>query len=168
MATVTIHQWPDLDAGLRELRRVSRGPVVILTFDGPAMHEFWLDDYVPEVIAAEARRVPRARPRGGRPRRRRSRVTEVPIPVDCVDGFVEAYYARPEALLDPIVPPLSPAARPSAATGSVWASTATAVVAARAASRRALDARSSPGAALEAWPRHGASPRLRMTQLATA
>jgi SAM-dependent methyltransferase len=30
-------------------------------------------------------------------------VTEVPIPIDCVDGFVEAFYARPEALLDPVV-----------------------------------------------------------------
>jgi hypothetical protein len=30
-------------------------------------------------------------------------VTEVPIPIDCVDGFVEAFYARPEALLDPSV-----------------------------------------------------------------
>ena len=28
-------------------------------------------------------------------------MTKVPIPFDCVDGFVEAYYARPEALLDP-------------------------------------------------------------------
>src|SRR4051794_26583567 len=28
MATVTVHQWPDLAAGLREMRRVARGPVV--------------------------------------------------------------------------------------------------------------------------------------------
>ena len=27
----------------------------------------------------------------------------VPIPADCVDGFGEAYYARPEAFLDPDV-----------------------------------------------------------------
>lgn len=31
MATVTVHQWSDLDQGLRELRRVTRGPIVILT-----------------------------------------------------------------------------------------------------------------------------------------
>ena len=30
-------------------------------------------------------------------------ITPVPIPNDCVDGFVEAYYARPEAFLDPSV-----------------------------------------------------------------
>ena len=52
MATVTIHQWPDLERGLGELRRVARGPVVILTFDGPAIADFWLNDYVPEVLAA--------------------------------------------------------------------------------------------------------------------
>src|SRR6185437_13594024 len=33
MAMATIHQWRGLDWGLRELRRVSRGPVVILSFD---------------------------------------------------------------------------------------------------------------------------------------
>ena len=102
MATVTIHQWPDLDRGLRELRRVARGPVVILTFDGPTMHDFWLDEYVPEVFASESRAIPaleRVRAILGR----RVDITEVPIPIDCVDGFVEAYYGRPEALLDPAV-----------------------------------------------------------------
>jgi hypothetical protein len=33
----------------------------------------------------------------------RGRVHEVPVPVDCVDGFTEAYYARPEAFLSPEV-----------------------------------------------------------------
>jgi len=102
MATVTIHQWPDLERGLRELRRVARGPVVILTFDGPSMHDFWLEDYVPEVFASEHARDPGldrvAAVLGGE-----VSVTKVPIPIDCVDGFVEAYYARPEALLDPAV-----------------------------------------------------------------
>jgi hypothetical protein len=30
-------------------------------------------------------------------------VAPVPIPIDCVDGFSEAYYARPEQFLDPAV-----------------------------------------------------------------
>ncbi|HEY4376641.1 MAG TPA: methyltransferase domain-containing protein, partial [Acidimicrobiales bacterium] len=34
MAMITIHQWPDPMQGVREMRRVARGPVVILTFDG--------------------------------------------------------------------------------------------------------------------------------------
>lgn len=37
MATVTVHQGSDTEQGLRELRRVSHGPVVILTFDGDAL-----------------------------------------------------------------------------------------------------------------------------------
>src|SRR4051794_19484486 len=42
MAMVTVHQWPDLDGGLRELRRVSRGPVVMLTFDPDSLDRLWL------------------------------------------------------------------------------------------------------------------------------
>jgi SAM-dependent methyltransferase len=102
MASVTVHQWPDADQGLRELRRVSRGPVVILTFDGDALKKFWLAEYAPELIAAERLRFP-AISRiqavlGGI-----SVVTAVPVPIDCVDGFTEAYYARPEQFLDPAV-----------------------------------------------------------------
>ena len=31
MTTFSVHQWPDLHAGLAEMRRVTRGPVLILT-----------------------------------------------------------------------------------------------------------------------------------------
>jgi SAM-dependent methyltransferase len=102
MAMATIHQWPELERGLRELRRVARGPVVILTWEGPAMRDFWLADHLPELLASESARVPDvarvAAALGGD-------VAEIalPIPRDCVDGFIEAYYARPEALLDPAV-----------------------------------------------------------------
>ncbi len=99
MAMVTLHQWRHLDRGLREVRRVSRDRVVILTFDGDALDRFWLAGYVPELIEAERRRYP-AIDRicallGGR-----SVVTPVPIPIDCTDGFTEAYYGRPELFLD--------------------------------------------------------------------
>jgi ubiquinone/menaquinone biosynthesis C-methylase UbiE len=102
MATVTIHQWADTDKGLRELRRVSRGPVVILTFDGDALETLWLGDYVPELFDAERRRYPKIdhvqQVLGGT-----SVVTAMPVPIDCVDGFTEAYYARPERFLDQAV-----------------------------------------------------------------
>lgn len=98
MATITIHQWSDLDAGLRELRRVARGPVAILTFDADALLDFWLNDYVPEVIATERKRFPAVDHvvgvLGGA-----VDVLDVPVPIDCTDGFGEAYYARPEAFL---------------------------------------------------------------------
>lgn len=99
MATVTVHQWRDLDRGLHEMRRVTRGPVVILTFDGDALASFWLAEYAPELIAAERARYPAIAHLqdvlGGT-----STVSEIPIPIDCVDGFGEAFYARPESFLD--------------------------------------------------------------------
>ena len=102
MAALTIHHWPDLARGLAELRRVSRGPVVILTFDPAALGELWLARYFPEVIALEQRRFPAlerlADLLGGE-----VSVKPVPVARECPDGFGEAYYARPEALLEPDV-----------------------------------------------------------------
>lgn len=100
MASFTIHQWRDAKAGLRELRRVTRGPVVLLTCDPRKVRSFWLNHYAPEVLAVEARRYPSietvaagfATP---------VEVVPVPIPLHCRDGFNEAYYGRPEMLLDP-------------------------------------------------------------------
>jgi SAM-dependent methyltransferase len=102
MAMVTIHQWTDTDKGLREMRRVSRGPVVILTADGAALGEFWLAHYAPELFAVEQRRFPTVEHicavLGGT-----STAASIPIPIDCVDGLGEAYYARPESFLEPAV-----------------------------------------------------------------
>jgi SAM-dependent methyltransferase len=102
MATITIHQWPDLGAGLREMRRVARGPVVILTFDPAAITDLWLADYVPSVLHAEARRQPDlsrvAAQLGGS-----VTIEPVDVPLDCTDGFIQAYYGRPEALTDPAI-----------------------------------------------------------------
>jgi SAM-dependent methyltransferase len=102
MAMITVHQWPDLERGLAELRRVTRGPVVVLTFDPDALLDFWLAEYVPELLEAERPRMPAiariAAGLGGT-----VDVLAPPIPQDCVDGFIEAYYARPEAFLDPAV-----------------------------------------------------------------
>jgi len=100
MSTFSVHQWVRLDDGLREMRRATRGPVVILSCDPALVQKFWLNDYAPEVLSAEARRYPAlahmADVLGGR-----SVILPVPIPLLCVDGFNEAYYGRPEGLLDP-------------------------------------------------------------------
>jgi hypothetical protein len=99
MATFTVHQWSDLRAGLAEMRRVTCGPVVILTCDPDALGRFWLHEYAPEVTRVEAGRYPPiasvAAALSGR-----TEVLHVPIPIDCRDGFNEAYYGRPELLLD--------------------------------------------------------------------
>jgi SAM-dependent methyltransferase len=100
MTTFSVHQWSDLRAGLREVRRVTRGPVVILTCDPGLLRKFWLNEYAPEVIDTEAVRYPSIEALAGGlggP----VATTLVPVPLECTDGFNEAYYGRPEALLDP-------------------------------------------------------------------
>jgi SAM-dependent methyltransferase len=100
MAIVTVHQWSDLEKGLGEMRRVTRGPVVLLVADPARMADYWLNDYMPEVRAVEARRFPPV-PRLAAALGPAVHVEPVPIPLDCRDGFNEAYYGRPEALLNP-------------------------------------------------------------------
>ncbi len=99
-AIFTVHQWTDLRAGLREMRRVTRGPVVIMSCDPNLVRRFWLHDYAPGVLDADARRYPTfgamAAILGGW-----GETVSVPIPFACRDGFNEAYYGRPERLLDP-------------------------------------------------------------------
>ena len=101
MACVTIHHWEPPAAGLRELRRVARGPVVVFTFDLDHLPG-WQQDYLAAGLEIERPRFPAiadvAAALGGR-----TRVEHVPTPGDCVDGFFEAFWRRPEALLDPSV-----------------------------------------------------------------
>jgi SAM-dependent methyltransferase len=101
MACVTIHHWEPPHAGLAELRRVARGPVVVFTFELDHLPA-WQDEYVGEALALDRPRFPTieevAAALGGR-----TRVERIATPGDCTDGFVEAFWRRPEALLDPEV-----------------------------------------------------------------
>jgi SAM-dependent methyltransferase len=97
MAILTIHHWPDKEAGLREMRRVTRGPIVLLTFD--PSHRPWLTDYVPELAALDETQMPILSDyeRWLGP----VQITPVLVPHDCSDGFLYAYWRRPAAYLDP-------------------------------------------------------------------
>ena len=99
MAILTIHHWPDKRAGLGEMRRVTRGPILLLTFD-PAQRP-WLTDYLPELAALDEKQMPSMADyeRWLGP----VRVTPVPVPHDCSDGFLYAWWRRPEAYLDPFI-----------------------------------------------------------------
>ena len=98
MAVLTVHHWPDRAQGLRELRRVARGRVVVLNHD-PLATPFWLvDDYFPEVREID---------RAIFPAREEFEAAlgpcafiPVPVPADCTDGFLGAYWRRPHAYLD--------------------------------------------------------------------
>ena len=102
MASITIHQWPRLEAGLAEMRRVTRGPVVILTFAPEVPEPWWQPEYVPELFEVEARRMPAlgrvAHALGGE-----VDIRTIPVPADSIDGFGQAFFARPERTLDPRV-----------------------------------------------------------------
>jgi hypothetical protein len=84
------------------VRRVTRGPVVVMTFDPAELGRLWLMEYAPELEAVEARRYPPIA-RIAAALGPGAAVEPVPIPRDCVDGFSEAFYARPEAFLEPAV-----------------------------------------------------------------
>jgi SAM-dependent methyltransferase len=101
MTVLSLHHWPDWRAGVAELRRVARHRVVVLTWDKHA-GGFWLtNEYFDWLAEWDARRFPAmdelvAELPG-------ATVTPVPIPGDCSDGILGAYYGRPEAYLDPDV-----------------------------------------------------------------
>jgi SAM-dependent methyltransferase len=101
MACITIHHWEPRAQGLAELRRVARGPVVVLTFDLDAMPA-WQLDLLGEALETDRPRIGRitdvAAELGGH-----TRIERIPTPADCTDGFIEAYWDRPEAMLDPAV-----------------------------------------------------------------
>ncbi len=101
MAAMTIHHWRSPEVGLAELRRVARGPVVVFTLELEAWPA-WQKEYLREGAELDQRRFPTidhiAAALGGR-----TRVEEIPTPADCSDGFIEAFWNRPEALLDPDV-----------------------------------------------------------------
>ena len=101
MACVTIHHWDSAAKGLAELRRVARDTVIVFTFELEALPA-WQHDYLAELLVAEGPRFPAldtiAGTLGGR-----TRAERIATPKDCVDGFFEAFWSRPEALLDPAV-----------------------------------------------------------------
>lgn len=98
LAILTVHHWPDRARGLAELGRVARGRAVIVTWD-PATSGFWLvEEYFPEIVELDRPIFPTLEQLG------RAlgpiEVRTLPIPHDCVDGFLGAYWRRPRAYLD--------------------------------------------------------------------
>lgn len=97
LAVLTMHHWPDPWRGLAELRRVARLRVVVLTCD-PSIAPFWLYDYFPELLTIDRHILPPLSV--WRRQVPALQVVGVPIPHDCSDGFLGAYWRRPEAYLE--------------------------------------------------------------------
>ncbi len=102
LACLTIHHWTDVAAGLAEMRRVARKRVVLFTWDPEFRLNFWLTrDYFPAIAKLDRPRFPTL------PQLQswlgRAEVQAVPIPADCEDAFIGAFWKRPAAFLDPAV-----------------------------------------------------------------
>jgi SAM-dependent methyltransferase len=80
MAVLTIHHWQDLEKGLLELRRVTGHRIVIVTWEADRQ-VFPTLPQIGRVLGAIT-------------------VSELPIPHDCSDGFLGAYWRRPDAYLN--------------------------------------------------------------------
>jgi SAM-dependent methyltransferase len=98
LAILTMHHWPDQARGLDELGRVTRSHIVLVTWD-PDSTGFWLvEDYFPEIVEIDRQIFPSIealhRALGD------VEVYPLMIPHDCLDGFLGAYWRRPQAYLE--------------------------------------------------------------------
>lgn len=101
LGVLTVHHWKDHEKGFSECARVARSRVVFLTVDFGVGAQYWIFDYFPELIRADRQIFP------GIDRFADSfdsvEIIPIPIPADCRDGFLGAYWKRPQAFLDPLV-----------------------------------------------------------------
>ena len=97
LALMTVHHWSDQRTGLREMARVAKRSV-IFTWDNDHLGMWLTRDYFPSILEDGRAICPPLnmfRDIFGR-----VTVMPVPIPHDCSDGFLQAYWRRPHAYLD--------------------------------------------------------------------
>jgi SAM-dependent methyltransferase len=99
MAVLSDHHWEDRAGGLRELRRVASRRAVVFTWDQAYVDAFWLTrDYLPGF-----RRLPGMPLEEVAEHLGATRIQPVPLAHDWGDGFLMAFWRRPEAYLDATV-----------------------------------------------------------------
>lgn len=98
MGILTIHHWADIESGLKEMVRVTRNRIILYTWIGYGK-DFWLENYIPEISGVDLALFPTLN--------ELNRILEgisvetIEVPYDCSDGFMCAYWRRPEAYLNP-------------------------------------------------------------------
>ena len=98
LALLTVHHWPDPLKGLREMKRAARR-CIVFSWE-PSTFTSWLTrDYFPEIRAHDRTIFPLIMEFYGKVFARFD-VVPIPVPHDCTDGFLEAYWRRPDAYFD--------------------------------------------------------------------
>jgi SAM-dependent methyltransferase len=98
LAVLTLHHWADWRRGLDEMRRVANR-LVVFTVEPGDVGNFWLtQEYLPEIVQLDQGRCPSVAELVGH--LGNCEVEHVAIPHDCADGFLAAFWRRPEAYLD--------------------------------------------------------------------
>jgi SAM-dependent methyltransferase len=98
LAVHTVLHWTDLARGLAEMRRVA-ATSVILTMDPDVLRELWIiKEYAPEIASTHVASLPSIQTLVSLLPGADVRV--VPVPRDCTDGFLAAFWGRPESFLD--------------------------------------------------------------------
>lgn len=101
MSVLSLHHWDEeQEQGVRELRRVASGPVVLLTCDPDVSGNMWLmSDYLPEIAELDRQIFPSmtqlATWLGGT-----THVEVIPVPRDTCDWMLMSFWAHPERVLD--------------------------------------------------------------------
>ncbi len=98
MSVLSCHHWRSRETAFAEMARVVTDRIVFVTWD-PAHEGFWLTrDYFPDILALDRKIFPAIsefeHAFGD------IKVEPLLIPHDCLDGFLGAYWRRPEAYLD--------------------------------------------------------------------
>lgn len=101
MAILSLHHWDHCEQGVRELRRVTRGPVILLTYDAEVSARMWLvADYLPETAETDRKTFPPPEQLGewlgGE-----FTVETIPVSRHCKDWMLGSFWAHPERVLDP-------------------------------------------------------------------
>ena len=101
MTILSMHHWHNRAKAFEEINRVTTDKFVAITWF-PNLADFWLTkDYFPEILKIDSAIFPSL----NEIELAFGTIETKPllIPKDCIDGFLAAYWARPEAYLDATV-----------------------------------------------------------------
>ena len=97
MTVLSMHHWENRTLAFREINRVATEKFVAITWD-PGSDPFWLTrDYFPEIYRTDQRIFPSLEEL--KEHFDDVKVNPLPIPADCKDGVLAAFWKRPRAYL---------------------------------------------------------------------